>query len=717
MGTPFQTAKLALFAVIGAVPVASRATPLTIDDFNPKSGGIGTFVQVTGSGFAASSSEVPSFGRSVIPSFGGVEAHWFPKLAPNDCNRGLLTQVPEGATTGPIRVTSCLGTAISAEPFFVFSVTGFSPMSGPVSTEVRIAGGDFTGVTEVRFSNALGAEAPGGVVAFWEMVDQENLIATVPEGATTGPIIVLKGDGPSTSAASFTVEASEAPVITSFSPLHGVAISGRTVRPTVVTILGEHFTGATRVTFDDREAWKASILSDTVIVAQPFYDGSTSSGPIGVENDLDIATSSAIFEVVSPPIVSAISPGEGGAGTAVTIEGANFTFTEQVTFGASTVAADFMVQDDETLIAIVPLGSTSSWVTVTNPAGAVSSSDGFFFVLPGEVAPTIAGFSPSSGRGRVEVTILGSHFTGATAVKFNETEISLDLKNFVLNSDGEITIFVPEEATTGPVSVTTDPGLAAAVFGSYVALPLPTITGIDPLAALPGTLITIAGTSFSAPAAVDFIGQGKNFIWLTLSASVVDETHVTVVVPEDAAISPYGIWLSFGEVSLRYPENISQPFFNVIGPAPTITSFTPDHGEAGDLVTISGVDFLDAESKYPDTRGQSLTSVQFFDGVDAPPAKVGNCSTRIEVTVPEGAVTGPITVATPSGTAISSSIFWIGEAPGPDAGSVPGTQGNEREQGSSCGCASAAAAPSLLLLALFAPAAIATRRLRRARLS
>jgi Metallo-peptidase family M12B Reprolysin-like/Calx-beta domain/Domain of unknown function (DUF4214) len=92
--------------------------------------------------------------------------------------------------------------------------------------------------------------------------------------------------------------------------------------------------------------------------------------------------------------------------------------------------------------------------------------------------------------------------------------------------------------------------------------------------------------------------------------------------------------------------NISQGF-SVTGAAnstPAITSFSPGSGVAGSLVTITGVNFI------------SPSAVQ-FNGVSA--NFTLNSTTEIVAQVPAGATTGPISVTTVSGTAMSAANYNI----------------------------------------------------------
>jgi hypothetical protein len=86
---------------------------------------------------------------------------------------------------------------------------------------------------------------------------------------------------------------------------------------------------------------------------------------------------------------------------------------------------------------------------VTTPGGTATSPAAFTFIP----APTITGFTPASGLVGATVTINGTNFTGATAVRFNGTAA-----NFTITSATAIQATVPAGATSGPISVATPGG-------------------------------------------------------------------------------------------------------------------------------------------------------------------------------------------------------------------------------------------------------------------
>jgi hypothetical protein len=90
------------------------------------------------------------------------------------------------------------------------SVSGFSPTAGPVGTSVTITGSGFTDTTDVAFNGSS-----VGAGNFTVQTDTQ-ITATVPVGATSGPISVTAGGTTAVSAASFAVTSSGA--VLTFTP-------------------------------------------------------------------------------------------------------------------------------------------------------------------------------------------------------------------------------------------------------------------------------------------------------------------------------------------------------------------------------------------------------------------------------------------------------------------------------------------------------------------
>jgi YD repeat-containing protein len=109
------------------------------------------------------------------------------------------------------------------------SVLGFTPTSGPVGTAVTITG---TGYSSTSSQDTV---LFNGTSASITSASVNQIVATVPTGATSGPIQVTTPSGTFTTATNFTVTTgSGVPTITSFSPT--IATAG-----TPITITGTNF--------------------------------------------------------------------------------------------------------------------------------------------------------------------------------------------------------------------------------------------------------------------------------------------------------------------------------------------------------------------------------------------------------------------------------------------------------------------------------------------
>src|ERR1041384_3787332 len=112
-----------------------------------------------------------------------------------------------GAARHCVIIGLCLGVAFSEPSVQAFPViTSVSPTSGFPGTSVAISGVDLGGAVEVDFGTAP---------ALFTLVSANQIIATVPLDATSGPIAVVTTSGFSATFGDFLVS----PRITDFSPL------------------------------------------------------------------------------------------------------------------------------------------------------------------------------------------------------------------------------------------------------------------------------------------------------------------------------------------------------------------------------------------------------------------------------------------------------------------------------------------------------------------
>src|SRR5262249_46164052 len=157
------------------------------------------------------------------------------------------------------------------------------------------------------------------------------------------------------------------------------------------------------------------------------------------------------YTAAAAPSISSVSPTSGstGGGTAVQINGSNFTGASAVTFG--TVAATrFDVLSDTLIVATSPPQAAATVdIKVTTPSGTSATGASDQFTYTAAAAPSVTGITPTSGTmaGGTVVTILGSNFTGASAVKFG----TVDAATYTVVSDNAIIATSPLAQSSGVV--------------------------------------------------------------------------------------------------------------------------------------------------------------------------------------------------------------------------------------------------------------------------
>jgi hypothetical protein len=150
------------------------------------------------------------------------------------------------------------------------------------------------------------------------------------------------------------------------------------------------------------------------------------------------------------PVITSFTPTSGKKGTVVTIFGSHLKGVFAVHFGG--VPADSIVFiTDTTIRAIVDTGATGN-VTIFKGLRS-ATKPGFTFIrdsIPDSTAaPVIRSFTPTGGRKGTFVTIFGSHFASATAVRFGGVPA-----DSILFKNDTVIVAIVDTGRTGNVSVT-----------------------------------------------------------------------------------------------------------------------------------------------------------------------------------------------------------------------------------------------------------------------
>ena len=512
------------------------------------------------------------------------------------------------------------------------SITGFNPISGPISTSVAISGMNLANATSVSFNG-------GSTTSFTASATQ--LVVNVPGGASTGSITVFTPTGNTTSSGAFTV-------------LSGVAANDKfsiaqTLSSTSGTATGSNV-GATKETAEPNHAGNAGGHSVWYVWQAPqtgiyTWDtaGSSFDTLLAVYTGNDVASLTAVAQ-------------NDDASTAVT--------TSLLTFQA-TAGTVYRIAVD----GYQPTG-------LSGAAGSIA----LHWVM-NAASPAISTISPAQGSVGTQVKINGANFNGATSVNFNGTAAS-----FTVNSPTQIIATVPSGATTGPIGVTAS-GITVTTSGFFTVTVLPfndNFANAHPIAGISGTATgsTVGATKetaepshagnsgghsiwygWTAPSTasyvIDTFGSsfdtllavytGTSLGSLKQSASNDDAGPGGTSCLTFAAASGSTYWIAVdgygglnGAVVLHWAD---------AGSIPAIVASAPNSAAVGASVVISGSQFT------------SVTGVQ-FNGVNA--SFVINSGSQITATVPNDATTGPIELITPSGATVSAAIFNVASTPAND---------------------------------------------------
>jgi hypothetical protein len=398
------------FTIIGPGPY--------ITGFSPNIGGSGVTVTILGAHFTTATSAY----------FNGLKGVNFFATTDNS----ISVDTPVGVSTGPISVRSPQGTNTSSDNFYVPPmISGFSPVNGRTGTNLVMRGTNFLGTSGVVFA---GTNGPFTVPASYTVLSNGALSVTVPSYAATGPIEVVAPAGSFTTSSNFVIQ----PTIFGFSPIAGRA-------GTNVTVTGANFTAnGLVVRFNGVQAQTNNVSFGQLNAVVP---ASATTGPISVTTVDGSYTNANNFFL--PPSISSFSPTNSALGTTVTIVGQNLLGTTNVSFGG--VGAAFTSPTNNTLLlATVPFGVITGPITVAAPGGIASSATSFYGT------PQVYSFSPLHGLPGLTVTVIGTNFLAASGVSFNGTNAS-----FLVLSNGALQATVPQQATTGPISVTGPAGTGA----------------------------------------------------------------------------------------------------------------------------------------------------------------------------------------------------------------------------------------------------------------
>ena len=407
----------------------SAAAP-TITSFTPSSGSVGTTVLISGTNFSNASAV----------SFNNVSATGF---LVNPAATLIQVNVPAGATTGAIRVTTPGGTVTSSTNFTVAASNTpvITSIDNNVYTgfEIFISGQNLANPTSVTCG---GIPVPlANIVVSAPNVIRLIVPATWPMG--TNPVVVTTANGTSNS-----VSLTITHYVENYRPGGGV-YSGF-----VVAMNGTRLSTVSAVTIGGMAA-SFTVVSDTRInVTVPNFGTALGDKVVTTTTPLG-GTVSGPFPLrvfaATGPIITAISPLSGPVGSVVAIDGFNLNTVTTVRIGNVTLpAGTFTIVNANRINATVPPNAQSGFsVGVINPTTGNVSDEVFTVTAP---LITINNVDILSAPANATITITGNNLTGA------QVAVSQIPLNVLSNNGTTMTVQAPSFAWSGPIIVTSPAG-------------------------------------------------------------------------------------------------------------------------------------------------------------------------------------------------------------------------------------------------------------------
>jgi len=601
-----------------------------------------TTVTILGTGFT---------GATAI-SYGGTDY-----TVPHPLSDTALTFNTQPHTPGvvDVRVITPAGTSVisSADQFTYVSapppvITGIAPAKALTTggSQVTIIGHGLLGATTVSFGDSFSS---------FVLVDSDAMLTAYVPAHAVGVVDVTVTTPGGTSAVSpadqfsFVTDTGTdgpVPVVTGLTPTS--VYSGNDHSGSVL-IIGTGFKNITNVAFGSVPSPNFYAESSTMIDASiPSGITGTVDVTVTTPGGTSVTTPVDQFTVLVPPrpTVTGVSPSAGstaGGNSAVALDkvvitGTGFTLGTTVSFGSLSVSANAVEYvSDTTLTATAPAqaaGTVNVTVTTTGGTSVVTPADQYTYVTP--PAPIITGLGPSStSAAGSQVTIIGSHLTGATRVVFGDTPATY----FSNISDTAINAIIPSHAPgTLDVTVTTPGGTSAISVAdqfTYQKPQPPVLTALSPASATAagGPTITLLGSGFNGTTVVSFGGT-------LVYANVISDNQISAQVPAHAVgVVDVTVTTPAGTT----PTTPADRFTYTPPPLPVVTglSLGSSSSGGGDTLTIIGSGFTGA------------TSVS-FGGNTVFPGVLSDNALSVYAVPAHAAGIVDVTVTTPGGTSATT---------------------------------------------------------------
>ncbi len=484
----------------------------------------------------------------------------------------------------------------------VGAFTYYKPAPGvtpPVLTQIKASSGANAGGEAIAFS---GQEFAPGSLAFLGFRPLTN-VQVQSSAALTGitpahpqglvSAAVTRPDGMSSvlkAAYSYKVPAPE--------PKAVFPTVGHTDGGTTVAISGKFFAPGAKVFFGTTASTQVNVAATGVLTAlvPPVAKAGAVDiqvlNPDGQQGKLAASFTYNADDFDKPaPTISKLVPDRGpfAGGTVLVVWGSDFQKGAKVLIGGKPAIVHVVEKGYATLT--TPEGFIGpADVTVLNPDGqGDSEGGGFTWNSPTLAKPKLLGITPASGPevGGTAVILTGVDFSGAGMGFVGYRPLS---SWTVLNSAIATGSTIPGVSGKIDVVITNGDGQSATLSGGFDMVGAPRVDSFNPAvgATAGGTLITIAGSNFSAKASVTFGGKPAQSVQVLSPFVIKVTTPVSDPGPAQLKVSnPDG-----------QSNTAAKPYLYVL--PPQIASIFPAKGSSagGTPVIVRGKHFLAGAKVY-----------------------------------------------------------------------------------------------------------------------
>ena len=459
----------------------------TITSFAQTVAGIGQTITIEGTGFSPTESEnTVNFagGKTATSNFATADE--------------LKVEVPEGAQTGPITVTTNGVTSTASKQILGIKplITSLKQTVVGIGQAITIEG---TGFSPTESENT--ANFAGGKTATPSVAKATLISVTVPEGAKTGPITVTS-DGVISADSRDILTIQPVPTIKSFEP----PVAG--IGQTIIKITGTGFSPTESeniVNFAGGETETSNFATaDELKVAVP--EGAQTGTITVTTNGVKSADSSSVLSIIPVPTITSLEPPVVGIWQAITIEGTGFSSTgseNTVNFAGGKTATPYNATADE-LDIMVPNGTITGTITVTTKGVTSTASKQVL-----GIKPTITSLGQTVVVTGTLITIEGMGFSAMKSDNFVTFTGGKTEEPSVATAD-KLMVTVPEGAQTGSITVTTN-----GVPSDNSVMTLKVVPGVD--FTQPGSYTWTVPQNVSSITVVAIGGGGGGAIDLRLS--------------------------------------------------------------------------------------------------------------------------------------------------------------------------------------------------------